>query len=110
VVVIADFVFTATAIIAQPVTGYLLVRETGGSLQQGWLIASIGLYALAGVFWLPVVWMQIRMRRLAMRAVAAHEPLPAEYRRLFRLWVACGFGGFGAVLAIVWLMVAKPSL
>jgi uncharacterized membrane protein len=110
VVVLADFVFTATAVVVQPITGYLLMRASGIPFTEGWIVVSLVLYAVAGAFWLPVVWMQIRMRDLAQAAAAAGKPLPGEYQRLFRLWFAFGFPGFGAVLAILWLMVAKPAL
>jgi len=110
VVVIADAVFTASAIALQPITGALLMRETGARLADAWIVASLGLFLVAGVFWLPVVWIQIRMRDLARAAAAAGAPLPAAYRRLFRVWFAFGFPGFGAVMAIVWLMIAKPAL
>jgi uncharacterized membrane protein len=110
VVVRADMVFTATAVAVQPVTGYLLLRETGLGWSEGWLIAALVLYGVAGAFWLPVVWVQARMRDLAQIATAKGEPLPLAYHRLFRLWFACGFPGFGSVLAIVWLMIAKPDL
>jgi uncharacterized membrane protein len=110
VVVLADLIFTATAVAAQPITGYLLLRQTGGALTESWVIASLALYAVAGAFWLPVVWMQLRMRDLARAAVAAGAPLPPAYHRLFRWWFAFGFPGFGAVMAIVWLMIAKPTL
>ncbi|HVM99207.1 MAG TPA: DUF2269 domain-containing protein [Caulobacteraceae bacterium] len=110
VVVIADLIFTATAVAAQPVTGWLLLRQTGVSLSESWVIASLALFVVAGVFWLPVVWMQIRMRDLARTAVAAGAPLPGAYHRLFRLWFAFGFPGFGAVMLIVWLMIARPAL
>jgi uncharacterized membrane protein len=110
VVVVADFLFTATAIAVQPITGYLLLRELGLSLAEGWVVASLVLYFVAGAFWLPVVWMQMRMRDLAAAAAAAGTPLPAAYHRLFRIWFAFGFPGFGAVLLIVWLMIAKPLL
>jgi uncharacterized membrane protein len=108
-VVLADFIFTATAIVAQPVTGYLLARETGTSVFEGWIVASLLLYFVAGIFWLPVVWMQMRMRDLAIRAVSTGEPLPETYYRLFRLWFVFGFPGFGSVMLIVWLMIAKPT-
>ena len=65
---------------------------------------------LVGIFWLPVVWLQVRLRRLAAAARDAGQPLPPAYHRLYRLWFACGVPAFAAVLAIVWLMVAKPSL
>ncbi|AWN41612.1 DUF2269 family protein [Methylobacterium durans] len=109
-VVVADALFTATAVIAQPVTGYLLVRETGRSLTEGWIALSLGLYLVAGLFWLPVVWIQARMRDLAAEAARGRGPLPATYHRLFRLWFTCGVPGFGSVLATGWLMIAKPSL
>jgi uncharacterized membrane protein len=110
VVVLADFVFTASAIAVQPITGWLLLQQTGQRMNESWVAASIGLYLVAGVFWLPVVWMQRRMRDLAAAAAAADEALPAAYHRLFRWWFAFGFPGFGAVMAIVWLMIAKPVL
>jgi uncharacterized membrane protein len=110
VVVVADFVFTAMAVVAQPVTGVLLLRETGLFLSEGWVVASLVLYGVAGLFWLPVVWMQTRMRDLAAAAASTGKPLPASYYRLFRLWLAFGFPGFGSVLLIIWLMIAKPSL
>lgn len=109
-VVVADFLFTATAIIAQPVTGVLLARALGWPLGEGWIVLSVALYVATGVFWLPVVWMQMRMRDLARRAVRDRAPLPAAYHRLYRLWFAFGFPAFAAVLAIVWLMLNRPDL
>ena len=108
VVVIADFVFTATAIVLQPLTGLALALVEGQPLGQRWILASLGLYLVAGAFWLPVVWMQLRMRDLARDAAKAGGPLPAAYRRLYRIWFAFGFPAFAAVIAILWLMVAKP--
>ncbi len=110
IVVLADYIFTATAVVAQPVTGVLLARWVGYELGEGWIVASIGLYLFTGAFWLPVVWMQSRMRNLAVAAAAAGEPLPAEYHRLFRRWFAFGFPAFTAVLAIFWLMIARPEI
>lgn len=109
VVVIADILFTATAVTLQPVTGYLLARETGVPLTEGWLAHSLALYVIAGLFWLPVVWIQARMRDLAREAAAAGQPLPRAYQRLFQTWFAFGIPGFASVLAIVWLMIAKPA-
>lgn len=109
VVVQADKLFTATAVAIQPVTGYLLMRETGVPFSEGWMVASIILYGVAGLFWLPVVWIQARMRDLALEAAATGEPLPRRYHQLFRTWFVFGFPGFGSVMAIVWLMIAKPA-
>jgi len=109
IVVIADFLFTGSAVVAQPLTGYLLIRETGLSLTDGWVVASLVLYVVVGAFWVPVIWMQMKMGELAAAAAMAGKPLPARYHRLFRLWFAFGFPAFGAVLLIIWLMIAKPS-
>jgi uncharacterized membrane protein len=110
IVVIADFIFTATAVVAQPTTGVLLAHVVGYSLWEGWIALSIVLYIVTGMFWLPVVWMQMRMRDLAQKAVLDGVPLPLRYRRLFCCWFAFGFPAFGAVLAIFWLMIAKPAI
>jgi uncharacterized membrane protein len=110
IVVIADFLFTATAVVAQPITGYLLAREVGYSLWDGWILISIILYIVTGIFWLPVVWMQARMRDLARTAVKAGAPLPPAYYRLFAWWFAFGFPAFAAVLGIFWLMIARPEI
>ena len=108
-VVVADAVFTATAAVAQPVTGYLLVRQLGYSLSEFWIVASLVLYVVAGAAWLPVVGIQIRLRDLARAAAATGAPLGPDYHRLFRWWFVLGFPGFGAVAAIVWLMIARPA-
>lgn len=108
-VVIADWIFTASAVVAQPVTGILLANAMGWSLSEGWIVVSMALYVVTGLFWLPVVWMQSRMRDLARIAASENAALPDAYHRLYRLWFACGFPAFFAVLAILWLMTARPD-
>jgi uncharacterized membrane protein len=107
-VVVADMLFTASAVVLQPITGALLALRLGYSLTEGWIVLSFALYLIAGAFWLPVVWMQIKMRDLAEQACACGQPLPAVYHWLFRWWLVFGFPAFGAVLAIFWLMIARP--
>lgn len=109
IVVIADFLFTATAVVAQPVTGVWLALHVGYPLTEGWILLSVFLYLLTGAFWLPVVWMQMRMRDLAAAAASDGAALPDDYHRLFGLWFAFGFPAFAAVLAIFWLMIQRPS-
>ena len=109
-VVVADTLFTATAAVLQPVTGYLLVEAIGWSLWEGWIVLSLALYVLTGLFWLPVVRIQMRLRDLARQAAADGGALTAEFDRLYRIWFACGFPAFAAVVAIVWLMLTKPDL
>lgn len=107
-VVIADAVFTATAVVAQPITGVMLANQLGWPLSEGWVALSIALYILTGLFWLPVVYIQVRLRDLAAATARDGQELPAAYDRLFRIWFACGFPAFAAVLGIFWLMLARP--
>ena len=110
VVVLADMIFTTTAVILQPITGYLLMRQTGVTFSESWVAVSLALYLVAGAFWLPVVWIQTRLRDLARVAADTGSSLPPAYHRLFRVWFLFGFPGFGAVLAILFLMIARPVL
>lgn len=110
IVVLADFVFTSTAVVIQPITGTWLAYELGYSLRDGWIVWSIVLYLVTGIFWLPVVWMQMKMRDLAVEAVRTGAPLPAAYHRLFWTWFVFGFPAFTAVLGIFWLMITRPDL
>ncbi|ESY81118.1 membrane protein [Mesorhizobium sp. LNHC220B00] len=110
IVVIADFLFTATAVVAQPITGVALAWQAGYSLWEGWIVLSILLYIVTGLFWLPVVWMQMEMRNLASSAMIAGQPLPRRYHRLFQLWFLFGFPAFSAVAAIFWLMITRPAI
>jgi len=109
-VIVADLVFTATAVVVQPLTGLLLARLEGYSLAEPWLMASYGLYLLVGVCWLPVVYLQWRMRQLAMAAAASKAPLPTLYHRQFTIWFMLGWPAFAGVVAIYWRMTAKPVL
>jgi uncharacterized membrane protein len=108
-VVIADMLFTLAAVILQPVTGGLLMMLSSTSLAERWLSASLVLYAVAGLFWVPVIFMQIEMRDLASAAAVSGQPLPARYFALFRRWFWFGIPGFGSVMIILWLMIAKPE-
>src|ERR1700761_3753423 len=109
VVVIADMLFTLSAVIAQPVTGGILMRFSSmGPCDGGWLGVSLMLYVVAGVFWVPVVFMQIEMRNLARLAADKGEALPPRYFMLFRRWFMFGIPGFGSVMIILYLMIAKP--
>ena len=108
IVVIADMLFTASAVVLQPLSGGLLMALSGTALTERWLVTSLGLYVVAGLFWIPVIFMQVEMRDLARLADAQGEPLPLRYFALFRRWFLFGIPGFGSVMLILWLMIAKP--
>ncbi len=107
-VVLADWLFTTPAIILQPLTGLWMLHLAGYSLSSPWIAWTLLLYALAGVCWLPVVWLQYRMRVLALAALATEQALPARYWRYTRTWFWLGIPAFAAMLAIYALMVFKP--
>ena len=107
-VVLADMLFTLTAVLLQPVSGGALMMLSSTALTERWMATSLGLYAVAGLFWVPVIFMQIEMRDLARAAAERSQPLPPRYFALFRRWFLFGIPGFGSVMAILWLMIAKP--
>lgn len=107
-VVIADWLFTATTAVFQPASGFYMIHLAGYPMHSRWIEWSLALYVIAGACWLPVVWLQMRLRDLAADAVRDGTPLPALYWRYFRIWVALGVPAFFAFVIIFWLMVAKP--
>jgi len=106
----ADWLFTTPAVVVQPLTGALLIWHMGLDPLEPWLVAVYALYALPGACWRRGVRRQTRARDLAPAAAAPGAPLPAAYRRCMRWWFALGWPAFAAVLAIFWLMTAKPAL
>lgn len=109
-VVLADLVFTATVVVLQPVTGITLAVMSGYPLTMPWLELSMTLYLIVGCCWLPVVWLQIQMRNLALQCAEEQLELPQSYIRYYRWWFALGWPAFLGVLIIFYLMVAKPAL
>ena len=115
-VVRADWWFTTPTVLIQPATGLAMAYLAGWPLSTPWLAWSLALYALAGLCWLPVVWLQLRMRDMAIEAaeaaLAAHGDgvLPPLYWRYARWWEALGYPAFVAMAVVFYLMVNKPAL
>jgi len=108
-VVLADWIFTTPTIILQPATGLYLAHIANMPLSTPWLALSIILYLVAVAAWLPVVWIQIRMRELAAAAMRAERELPAIYWRLLKYWMTLGVVAFVSLVVVFYLMVAKPG-
>ena len=108
-VVLADWIFTTPAVIVQPVTGIMLAWHLGYAWNEPWLLLAMMLYLFVGACWLAVVWLQIRLHRMANNALRDGTPLPPGYYRLARLWFLLGWPAFIGVLAIFWLMIARPE-
>jgi len=107
-VVIADALFTASAVVIQPITGAGMAWLAGFSLYHWWIAATIVLYVFVGLCWLPVVWIQMQLRDLAADAARNGTALPERYHRLFRVWFWLGWPAFVGIIAIFALMIWKP--
>lgn len=108
-VVRADYWFTAPTIIIQPVSGFALASIAGYSLTDTWLVATYVLFILAGVWWLPVVWLQIQMAKMAKVAMDNNSDLPQRYWLYALIWERLGMLAFPAMLIVFGLMVFKPT-
>ena len=106
-VVRADLWFTTPAVLIQPITGYAMMTQAGFTLSQPWLIWTLGLYALAGLCWLPVLWLQWRMAEMASIAAQNNAELSEQYWRFASYWEWLGYPAFTAMIVIYWLMVFK---
>ena len=110
-VVIADVVFVAVAALLQPLSGFALAWAIGLSpLNESWIVASLWVYALVGLCWLPIVLLRTRIRDVAREAAVKSEPLPKRYYRLYRICFWLGWPAFAGVLAIFALMIWQPRL
>jgi len=105
----ADFIFTLPAVILQPITGGALIAKGGFDPVQLWLVVSYALYVIAGLCWLPVVWLQIRMKRMLEAKVEGGDYDDAAFQRLRRIWFLLGWPAFLGLIAVFWLMVTKPA-
>ena len=108
-VVLADWLFTTPTILIQPITGLGMVYLSGIPVTTPWVMFSFLLYGLAGACWIPVVGLQIRMRRLSEHALLTQASLPAQYSRDARYWFWLGVPAFTSMVLIVLLMVFKFS-
>ncbi|MCU7921403.1 MAG: DUF2269 domain-containing protein [Candidatus Thiodiazotropha sp. (ex Dulcina madagascariensis)] len=110
IVVIADWIFTSPTIIIQPITGLWLLQLLGIPLTQGWVMLTIVLYILAGICWLPVVWLQIRMRDLSTSANTEKISIDPRYHSYARIWFWLGIPAFVAMVIVYFVMVFKPVI
>ena len=108
-VVIADWLFTAAAVVLQPITGALLAMEIGWRMSEGWIVLSLALYVLVGLLWLPVVWIQLQLRDMARAALTNGTSLAPHYHQLYRWWLILGSLAFPAIVVVFYLMVFKPE-
>jgi uncharacterized membrane protein len=106
--VLADYLFTAPAVIVQPITGAWLVWQGGYEWLELWLSLTYATYVIAGFCWLPVVWLQIQLKRMVIESMQSGDPLPPTYEKYFRIWFVLGWPAFIGLVVVFFLMVAKP--
>ena len=104
-VVRADWIFTAPAVVVQLGTGLWLTQALSVPWGSRWFLSVLGLFVFVGACWLPVLWIQ---HRLAALPPAAYGSPP--YRRLMRAWTGLGIPAFSAVLLILYLMLSKSGM
>lgn len=108
-VILADWLFTATAVVVQPATGIAMMLWAGWSFTSAWFVGTVALYLAVGACWIPVVLLQYRIARLA-RDAPTYEALGRDYRRAMRWWVALGVPAFAMVLVLYAMMIFKPGM
>ena len=106
--VLADYLFTLPAVVLQPLTGMWLVWQAGYSWTDTWLVWTVILYVVAGMCWLPVVWIQIQLRSILIDNRESDTPLPTRYGSLFRMWFFLSWPAFISLVIIFFLMVYRP--
>jgi uncharacterized membrane protein len=92
-------------VIIQPISGIILLKNLGYHAFDLWLVLTYVLYIIAGLCWIPVVWIQVRLRNLAILALKNNTELPQEYHQLFKLWFCLGWPAFISLVIIFFLMV-----
>ena len=106
-VVLADWLFTAPAVVSQFISGLLLMNLLGYSFTSTWFYLVISLFLFIGVCWVPVIVIQYRLKAITEASLSSGE-LSSDFKKLMRYWVGLGIPAFGAILVIFWLMVFKP--
>jgi len=107
--VLADYLFTFPAVIIQPLSGIALIHMAGFDWSAYWLIATYIIYIMAGLCWLPVVWIQVQLKNMCIAASESGTELPERYNKLFKIWILLGCPAFVGLVAVFYLMVAKPT-
>lgn len=108
-VVLADWLFTTPTVVIQPLSGVWLAQRQGYSWSESWLLLAIMLFIFAGICWLIVVYLQIRMRDVSVYALTNHTELPAVYKHHANIWFWLGITAFSCIIVVYALMVSKPS-
>jgi len=106
--VLADYLFTFPAVVMQPLSGIALIHMVGYDWTDLWLMLTYGIYIIAGLCWLPVVWIQIQLKKIVAECLENGTELPARYNRLFKIWFVLGWPAFIGLVVVFYLMVAKP--
>jgi len=106
-VVLADWLFTAPAVVIQFISGIMLMEILGFTYTSIWFQVVIGLFLLIGACWLPVIYIQYKIRELAFQALETNEIDP-KFKKLMMIWTSLGIPAFISIIIIYWIMIFKP--
>ena len=67
-----------------------LAHRMGIPWPTPWIYWSTVLFVIAALCWLPVVWLQMRLRDIAVEAAESGAELPARYAAHLGWWAALG--------------------
>lgn len=104
-VVLADWIFTAPAVVIQLISGLWLTQHSGIPFGSLWFVAVASIFFLVGACWIPVVWIQVQIREVVARGGSRDD-----YRRLMSLWIGLGAVAFSGVLVLFYLMVSRVGV
>ncbi len=109
-VILADWFFTTPSVILQPVTGFWLMLTLHYPFNSLWFALTMGLYVLAGVCWVIVVFIQYKLHQMAKSIAQSNAVMPERYHNLMYWWFSLGVIAFGSIMVIYWLMISKAGL
>jgi uncharacterized membrane protein len=106
-VVLADWIFTTPAVVGQALTGALLMQRLQYSFSAPWFMCVASLFVFIGCCWIPVVFIQYRLRKLAIDAQITGV-LSDDFFKAMKYWIALGIPAFCGIFLMLWLMIFKP--
>lgn len=102
---LTDLVFTGLGAAILLVAGHAMAGRHGGIGANPWIWWSYAAFGLSGFLWIAVlVPIQIRQARLLRNTQRA---IPADYKRLARIWSIVGIVATLATLPPLYWMVAR---
>lgn len=108
-VVKVDWLFTGVTGFLQLVTGLWMVHIAHFPFATLWITGGLIGYSFTAVCWFIVVYLQIKIRNIAISALDTQTPLPPRYSIYFKWWFTLGWPAFISLLLVFYFMIMKPA-